>query len=227
MTLEQLLAELRGSVLDDEVLPYLWSDEKLVAYLNDAVRQVCLRARARVESVDPDICRLTLAADQRLAELHPSVIAVRSVRFAGQCERPTGTTMKRLTRCEPGWEDAESDTVPRWWVPDYQDGHLCFAAPPDAELIAWLSVWRVPTEDELLTVDDLQSEPAVPVHWHQDLVDWAAYRAFSSKDTEMRDDARASQYAAAFETKVGRLPSMTEIRLWGVSPIVGVPAEFI
>ena len=90
-----------------------------------------------------------------------------------------------------------------------------------------LTVWRGPIEDELLTTDDTDAEPIVSPHFHIDLLDWATYRAFSGKDAETQDDSKATAAARSFDAKVGRLPSATEIRLWGVSRLVGTTAEFL
>jgi len=222
MELGELKKALRRDVLDDAVEPFLYEDEALDAFLDDAQRQVCLRARALIDSTSAatQIAVPPLAQRVRLA---PTILAVRHARFGDGCEL-SGTTAKRLWKREPGWDTATAG-APRHWIPDYQDGYLYFDRPLDVARTLRLSVWRMPSESEVMADDS--DEPVIPAHWHMDLLDWAAYRAFSSKDSEQNDDKRAAAHLAAFEAKVGRLPSMTEVRLWGISPLVGVPAEFI
>lgn len=222
MELSGLIASLRKDVLDDANEPYLYSSAALASFLNDAVRQVCLRARALVDSVGPEATTYTVAAGVRGVKLHPAVLAVRQARLGSATLK--GTTAKRLWKFCPDWDISEAGDA-CWWVPDYQDGWLYFDRPVLTDTTLTLSVWRMPLDGELLEGD--VDEPVIPQHWHQDLLDWAAYMAFSSKDSEQRDDSRAAGYVQAFEAKVGRLPSMTEVRLWGISPVVGVPAEFI
>lgn len=223
MNLEELLLQLRRDYLDDAAGFTLYSDEALIGFIADAQRQVCLRARALVDSTTPAVTAYALAAGDRSVQLHPSILAVRMVRVA-PCKHPlVGTTAKRLWKRDPGWDIADP-ADPRHWIPDYQDGYLYLDRPVEQDTTLHLSVWRMPLEEEALEGND--DEPVIALHWHQDLLDWAAHRAFSGKDTQTADDARADRALRAFEAKVGRLPSMTEVRLWGISPIVGVPAEF-
>lgn len=239
MTLTDLLAELRTR-LDDSTCQPLWTDAQLVGYLNDAVRQVCLRQRALTESINETVCQYALTVGQRQVKLHPSILAVRSARITDAdtgdtdcasctgCAHPSmqGVTLRYLQRRYPHWETVDNG-IPHYWLPDYQEGYLTLSRPVECAGTLYLTVWRAPSDDfdELLDVNDPTSEPAISEHWHLDLVDWAAYRAFNNKDGEETDDARASAAAAAFEAKIGRLPSATEIRLWGVSRLVGTTFE--
>jgi hypothetical protein len=226
MELADLLLELRQNRLDDTAVPPLWGDGELVSALNDAVRQVCIRQRCLVESESVQLCTISVAAGQRVVRLHPAVIAVRSAWIPGCCEALVGIPEQRLTRTCPGWIDRDPG-VPRWWIPDYQEGCIALHPTPEAATTLRLSVWRMPLEDEELDANDPSAEPAIATHWHMDLVDWAEYRAFSKKDAETIDTDRARTAAQVFTAKVGRLPAAHEIRLWGVSPITGVPAEFL
>ena len=90
----------------------------------------------------------------------------------------------------------------------------------------------VPTDHVLTAADeiaaaDLDGEPMVAEHWRQDLVDWVVYRALNGADAEMRNEQKAAAAAEAFESKTGRLPSANEVRLWGVSPIVGTLPQYL
>lgn len=223
MNRADLLLRLRRDYLDDTVERYLWTTEALGDFLGDAQRQVCLRKRALIDSRTPGVATLAIAANARGVRLDPAVLAVRSCRIAGACEPLRGITAKRLWKSEPAWDTSDAGT-PSFWVPDYQEGWLYFDRPVAVASTLNLSVWRMPLADEMLEEDD--DEPVIAEHWHQDLLDWAAYRAFNVKDSELYDEVRADRALRTFEAKVGRLPSMTEVRLWGISPIVGVPAEF-
>lgn len=218
----ELKKALRRDILDDAVPQYLYEDEALDAFLNDAQRQVCLRARALTDSTS-DITRVSVPADAQRIQLDPAILAVRHASFGDSCAL-TGTTARRLWKREARWDVSDPGT-PHFWIPDYEDGFLYFDRPLDQPRTLRMSVWRMPFDSEQM--EDDEDEPIIAPHWHMDMLDWAAYRAFSSKDSELGDEKRAAHHLAMFEQKVGRLPSMTEIRLWGISPITGVPAEFI
>lgn len=224
MELRALRARLRRDWLDDDITPYRWGDTALNGFFDDAQRQVCLRKRALIDSVTAEVCTYTLAANQRLVRLHPSVLAVRSARIVGQCGLLTGITAKRLWKEEPGWDVSEAG-LPQHWIPDYQDRYLALDVPMEEAGQLQISVWRAPLEVEQLQRD--RDEPVIAEAFHTDLIDWAAYCAYNVADSELRDEAKAANALQSFEAKVGRLPSATEIRLWGMSPIVGVPAEFL
>lgn len=224
MDLGTLITRLRRDRLDDTAAPHLWSDDALTDFLNDAVRQVCLRARCLVDTESPDVTQYALAVGDRYVSLHPSVLAVRHARIVGHHRGLKGVTAKRLWKLRANWENSRNGT-PDCWVPDYHDGRLYLDRPVDKVGVLHLNVWRTPLESEVMEMD--VDEPVIPAHWHDDLMDWAAHLAFSFKDSEALDENRAADYAQRFTAKIGRLPSMTEIRLWGISPIVGVQAEFV
>lgn len=224
MELSALITRLRRDRLDDTVEPYLWSDNALIDFINDAVRQVCLRARCLVDTETPAVTQYALAAGDRYVTLHPAILAVRHARIVGHHCGLTGITAKRLWKRRANWEGSGNGT-PDYWIPDYHDGRLYLDRPVDKASVLHLNVWRMPLDTERMEVET--DEPVVPSHWHEDLTDWAAHLAYSLKDADALDEKRAAEQAQRFESKVGRLPSMTEVRLWGISPIVGVQAEFV
>jgi hypothetical protein len=232
VTLQDLIAELRESRLSDNVEPYLWSDDELTRHINDAVRQVCIRQRSLVETQNTDICQIAVAAGQRLVKLHPSILAVRFAYPVGyppnsDCQ-PKGITAKRLFRCQPFWDQDTTTTGPmEFWIPDYQTGYLALYPLPSAAFTLQLGVWRMPLDVEQMETADLQGEPVIAPHWHADLLDWAEYKAFSRPDADTEQLQKAESAAQTFTAKIGRLPSATEVLLWGVSPLVGTTAEFL
>lgn len=222
----EIIERLRRDHLDDAVEPFLWAGETLTGNINDAIRQVCLRARCLTDAETPAVTQYALTEGARYITLHKSILAVRHARIAGHSIGLKGITAKRLWKCEPTWESSNPGH-PHFWIPDYHDGRLYFDRPVDRAGVLYLNVWRMPLDAERLEPGDDGAEPAIPEHWHEYLIDWAAHLAFSAKDTEMGDERRAAEYERRFTEKVGRLPSATEIRLWGISPIAGIQPEFV
>lgn len=214
--------ELRQSRLDDSVAGELWSDEELLSFYNDSIRQWCMRTRCLIDSTTPAVCQRPVVAGQQSIRLHPSILAVRMVTPATGCEDLTGWTAKRVSRERPRWHLPDpSDTAgPEFWIPDWQDGWLWFDRPFQAPTTLHLSVWRVPTDAEQIESDG--DEPPIPLAHHVDLLDWCEYRAYSKRDAETVDNARADRALMVFEAKAGRLPTAAEMRLWGVQRHRGV-----
>lgn len=227
MTLDALRYELRVRRLDDAVAPFLWSDAELDDYLNDAVRQACIRQRLIVDAETPEVCALMLAPNQRSYAVHPAVLAVRAAAIEGNGAL-TITTLRRLARRDPDWFlDEDACGSPEFLIVDYQQGKIALHPTPDAAATLRLCVWRTPL-DEIERMQAPDDEPvAVPAGLHADLVDWAQARAYDKKDAETLDVSRGLAAEARFTATFGRLPDATEIRLWGVAPLGGVPAAFL
>jgi len=230
MSLEELLCELRGARLDDNALPHLWSDAQLTSYLNDAVRQVCIRQRCLVESVNATVCQYSLAAGVKLIKLHPSILAVRTLRIteADGTHRNdiVGKTLRWVRDRHPCWETWDACCA-HYWIPDYQSGYIVLDRGSEQACTVNMTCWRLPIESEELDANDTTGEPIIDTAWHTDLTDWAVYRAFLGKDDETLDRSLGPSAASAFDAKVGPLPSAAAIRLWGVSPIVGTKPQYL
>lgn len=230
MQLDDLLTLLRTDRLDDVATPPLWSDDDLVGYLNDAQRQVCIRQRLLIESVNPKVCTYRIQAGQRLIKLHPSILSVRNAHFMGsdgnQRCMMKGTTARRLWKACPHWE-IDDPGLPQWWIPDYQNGYLALSRTPEAAGTLQLSCWRTPLPEEELSLSGPCKTPIIGEQWHIDLLDWGEHRAYGRHDAETLDTAASEKAGQSFTAKIGRLPSATEIRLWGVSKLVGVGADFV
>jgi len=230
MELQELIDELRVNRLDDTVAPYLWTDEELTGYLNDAVRQVCIRQRLLVESVNTDVCEYALAAGARAIKLHASILAVRTLRLTEadgtHHDHIQGKTLRWLRDRHPHWETWDNQRA-HYWIPDFQQGYIYLDRGNDNVQTVNLTCWRMPLEDERLDVSDMSESPIIDEHFHLDLCDWATYRAFLKKDAETIDTGRGRDAVATFDAKIGPLPSAVAIRLWGTSPATGTTPHFL
>ncbi len=226
------LRQLLRDVLDDNNVPPLWSDSALNEYLSDAVQQACVRARLLQESVDPALTRIELIEGQSLYTLHPQVLAIRSAALVVRKHPCELTTVRQMDRDYPGYQVRETNGGNRetFLVLDEQKGHIRVWPTPSApddplvpEALA-LTVWRLPTEMEAMDSDS--DEPAVPVHMHRDLIDWAEHLAYLKTDAETRDVGRSNEAAGRFAAKFGINPTWRQIQLWGHSPRRGSRARF-
>jgi len=222
MNLADLLRRARER-LDDTVAPGLWSDDQLIGFINDAVRQACIRKRLILDATTTDVCVVAIKAGEPKLPLHPRVLAVRTVRTANT-RRPLGlTTLKVMDRERPEWpfDSGEPERV----ILDRDSGTLFLHPKPDKDDTLQLTVWRLPLEEEEL--EDGDDEPVVDEGWHIDLLDWVEFCAYSVPDVDIRDPARADAAVGRFTAKFGRLPSAHEIKCWGISPPRGQRARFI
>lgn len=183
---------------DDTVEPYLWSDDELLDYANDAEQEACRRARLLVDSSTPAVCAVAVTAGDLLCALDARVIFVRRARFAG------GRPLQRLTMQDmedrnPYWLDAQAST-PTVFVPDYETGKLALYPPPAAAGTLRLTVVREP----LQPMTDGQDTPEIAARYHRALRHWMLYRAYSKQDSQANDPKKAADALALFEQEFGR-----------------------
>lgn len=224
MNLADLLDELRTGILHDVsdqisgVTPdQLWTDARLIRYINEAQRRFARRSLVIRDGSTPDCCQVQLVAGQTLYPLHTSVIAVMSALYTGDNTdlaraghaalgtyrmpdtyffNPTG-----LANLPPGKVLAFS-TDEQISANDYGTFNRItmrvYPAPsPDYTGIVNLRVVRLPLVR--FTEDNTDAYPEVPEDYHLDMMDWAAYLALRIADNDAGDEDRAAAYAKSFE----------------------------
>lgn len=225
MKLSDLLDELRTNILNDRsdrtsgTSDYLWTDETLVRYINEAQRRFAIRGLVIRDATTIEVVNVTLEEGVDTYTLHPSVIAVVSAKVDGKqadlvrvghsmlsFQNPSTTTW------DTSWEDMPTG-YPVGYSTDEQlveddDGTVStvsmrfYPAPDstaDGELVK-LRVIRKPLDD--LTVNNLSAVPEIPLEHHLDMLDWAAYLALRIVDHDAGDIARATGFANTFEANV-------------------------
>lgn len=116
------LADLRDACrteADDIVQPYLWTDDQWNAFLNDAEREACIRARLIRES-ESDVAELSLSPDQTHYRLSPLIIDV----------------LKLV--------DADGREITGW---DLTEAELILSRAPSVSIDAVMTIERLPRND--------------------------------------------------------------------------------
>lgn len=216
-TLRQLIEDCRED-LDDEVGPFLWSDELLTKHLNEAVEEACIRARLLVESSRADICRIALKAGQAEYLLHPSIIVIRRVVLGDAQGRPlVRTTSAALDGVCRDWRSEAGR--PEYLVRDRQSRTITLSPIPSEPSELMLTVWRAPAADEVMEGDD--DEPVIDAIHHRKLVHWACGRAFMKKDVERSSPQEAAMQMGVFEEYFGPRPTARALQELSIDPVTG------
>ena len=227
MTLEQLLSLLRGAILNDRTSrvsgssDYLWTDEELVIYMNEAQRRFATQGLVLRDGTSPEATRITLVAGQSSYDLHESVLAVLSARVSSQevdLQRVGHSVLNAYRQPTESWIDPSSLTTMPPGAPvafstdetlsldDYDSlGRATLRihpAPSDAlaGTIIQLRVVRKPIEQ--LQLSDLQASPEIPADHHLEMLDYAAYLALRIVDDDAGSVKRAADFKATFEENV-------------------------
>lgn len=204
MNLQELINELRIA-LADEVEPYLWSDEALTSYLNEAVQEACERALLIEDMTTEAVCRIALQTGQAVYRLHPSVLKVERALVDG---KPlTETSIERLDEGMSNWEARRGE--PRQYVFVQAGGAgqpaIQLVPEPVAAGLLKLRVYRgalVPMEAAAAET----AAPEIPVRHHRKLMNWALRCAYLRPDADGYDRDRAQVHEAMFERDFGARP---------------------
>lgn len=192
------------SELDDIKVPPLWSDEEIVAYLNEAVQEACERAYLIEDRATPTVCVVTLEPGVDTYSLHPSVFQIKRLTFRG---RPLGgTSVQALDDECPGWEGRTGQ--PRAFIFEQASGALparvrLVPTPAQAEPIN-LTVYRGALKK--LSADMDQCKPEIHERYHARLKDWVYRCAYLKQDVETLDRSRAAEFEGLFTQAFGERP---------------------
>lgn len=221
---------MRESVLDDKILPYLWSDVELLRFLNYAEVQACRRAHLIIDGTTANdsgtaatastagqqaLCTLSILANQAVYTLSRLILQVKRCQLYSMTEPLFGPVVyAELDDVISGWKGTSGSigTAGSGGNPTYflnEPGNtITFVLAPSVNDTASLVVSRLP-----LLPFTLQTSPEVSERYHVDLCDWAAYLAFSKPDADTLNLTMASFYENKFTATFGPLPD-ANIERW-------------
>ena len=200
MNLEALRTQFREEA-DDKIAPYLFSDDQILAWLNEAEDEAAARARLLAEYSDPAICSITVTANQPTYATHEAVLDITRAAFT-----PTGgdstvlfiTDRTELDRIKPDWRTSTDE--PEYLVQD--DTKVQIVPTPTVAGSLDIECNRLPITPMASDADT----PEIARAHHRYLVHWALHRAFSLPDTETVDPKKAASGEAAFTAYFGIRP---------------------
>lgn len=203
MTLQELIQDFRATVRDTEQ-PYLWGDDRVQAWLDEAEQEACIRGRLLHESCHPLVCELSVKAGVAVYPLHSAVLEITHLSFEAIGE----SQIRPLPLCST--EDVDAQQGIEWRTKPgrvmaviQMDKALRLAPLPETEGLLRLECYRLPLRP-------LSREPiAVPeIHaaHHRMLVDWALHKAYSVPDSDLMDLERSAQAEQAFSRYFGARP---------------------
>lgn len=188
--------------VDDTVAPYLWSDQEIIDYANDAQNEACRRARLLIDSTTPDLCQFNVPlANEGLVLIDDRTLFVRHARIAGKRSLQR-VTMRDLEQKHWNWRDhAPRDPVA--FVTDYETGKLLLWPKPDTDVVLQLTVVRLPKVE----MNDPQDTPEIAPRLHRSLRFWMMFRAYSKQDSQANDPKKAAESLQLFEQEFGKKSS--------------------
>lgn len=200
MTLEQLIAQFRVDS-EDKLEPYLFSDESITQWLNEAQEEACIRALLLKDWATADVVQIPVTAGLSMYVPNPLIINITRATFvpvAGDKQVLLSTNEYELDRIKSDWRDL---VEPPCFI-IHHDTQIRLACTPDTDGVLNLEVNRLPLAP---MASDMDSPEIAAIH-HRHLVKWALHRAFSIPDSETVDANRAALAEVEFTRVFGRSP---------------------
>lgn len=207
MTSDELLAAFRQDVVD-VAKPYLWSDDEIYRYMNDAYRMF-VRLTEGVPDFTSDACAVDIVPGEATATIHPSIL-----RIVGATRRSDThpieiinvTDVARMRSSDYGQvKQFILDSTPgqvRYMVLGMQKGVVRWAQVPEVEDVCDLTIYRLPLN--VIEGDGQELSDVEEIH-HLHLLDWMKHLAYKKQDAEtFSPDASAARLAdfTAYCTRV-------------------------
>ncbi len=193
MERQGLRERLRQSYLDDTAQPYLWSDDLLNAFIEEAQQEAQIRSRFLSDRFE-----VSVTAGNTEVALPDGTLEIERLRIPRL--NPLRLTSWNELDESGSWEERSGTPTHYAFVPKPLggDGVLTLYPKPTFDATLKITAQRQPTA---MTSDN--DSPELPEHLHLYLLDWAAFRAYSLKDSDTNDEARAAKHEAAFTAAFG------------------------
>ncbi len=186
----------------DTTLPYLWQDEDIDDWLNEAQQEAAIRARLlrATPASHPALCEYTLAAGETAITVPDQLYEISHQEWAAGSERRPLKLVSRewMDTTLPGWR-AMPAADPDYLVQDRQQ--LEVVPPPIADGAVLIEGYRLP---EPMGADD--EEPGIPLAHHIHLVQWALHVGYLMPDADMFNAGKSQAAEAEFTRYFGARP---------------------
>lgn len=203
MVLSELLRRFRVDA-NDKVEPYFNDEVDVIAWLNDAVNEACIRGRLLHESQNSDACNIPVVAGNSQYSLHPSLYELTQVWF----EPANGYRGSNLSLVSPEYLDKRYSCEnwrrlqgrPEFVIQD--DTRIRVIPTPDQDGELQLEGYRVP----LVPMQNDTDMPEINQIHHVHLIQWVLHRAYSVPDSEFFDPNRSALAEQEFTDYFGIRP---------------------
>lgn len=192
-TSTDLLALFR-SEMSDQAEPYLWSDEDIFGYENDAQRMFCRETEGIADATTAAVTEVDIAPGTTWVDLHASIKQLREV-YRSDTGRPIEVLNREDMPARRWYFDGTSGAV-KALVLGMEDNKARVYPDSNETVTLNLTVFRLPLVD-ITDVGD-QAFEIDDIHVRHLLL-WMKYLAYSKQDAETFDRMRAAEFKALAE----------------------------
>lgn len=197
MKRSEIIGAFRREIKDTRK-PYLVADEDAIRYANHAECEAARRARLLVDSTS-EICEVSVTSGESVVDIDARIISIRRARLQSSSVQLTKRQAMQMDSEFAGWDASTSKSVPFIVVTDYGTNQLYLYPTPQAATTLLMTVTREP----LRTLDTDSAVPEIAPRYHEGLISWMKYRAFSNEDSDLFDAKAAERAMNAFVAEFG------------------------
>lgn len=203
MILSELIRRFRVAAFDNEQ-PYLFADQDITDWLNDAVKEAAIRGRLIHESSNPLVCNIAVLPTVASHLLHEAIYEIDSLHWVSAISPE---------RAEPIYLTSQEDMADIWhdWrtrdydTPEYAiqgDTSIRLVPAPREAGVLHIEGYRIPLAPMVLDTD----RPEINIIHHEYLIQWALHKGFGIPDSEVFDMNRSALAEQEFTDYFGKRP---------------------
>jgi len=200
MDLTELIAQFR-TFTKDKSEPYLWEDEDITLWFNEAEREAALRARLLFDKTS-DFCEISVVSGTSVYALSKFIHEIEYAYLVDSNDKNwvmRSTDRMALDDNDIYWR--ENTDVPDKFIQD--DTQIELNAIIAASYTLTMEVYRAP----LINIEDSRyDEPEIALAHHEHLVKWVMHRAYLINDSDAYAAKLSKQYLKEFEDYFGLRP---------------------
>lgn len=202
MILSELIRRFRVAAFDNEQ-PYLFADQDITDWLNDAVKEAAIRGRLIHDSVNPAVCSIAVVAGTSSYPLHEALYEIDSLHWTDPSnDRYEPICLISQEDMGSVWSDwrTRQQSSPEYAI-QHDTGIRLVPTPRDAGTLH-IEGYRTPLLPMMLDTD----RPEINIIHHEYLIHWALHKGFGIPDSEVFDMNRSALAEQEFTDYFGQRP---------------------
>lgn len=203
MILSELIRKFRVAAFDMEQ-PYLFADEDITDWLNDAVKEAAIRGRLIHDSTTTGVCTISTQPNVSVYALHDSLYEIDSIHWLSADDPYNANPLCLTSQEEMGdiWHDwrTREPNSPKYAI--QRDTNIRIVPAPNVAGVIALEGYRIPLAPMVLDTD----RPEINIIHHEYLIQWALHKGFGIPDSEVFDMNRSALAEQEFTDYFGQRP---------------------
>lgn len=182
------LLEYWRSQVVDETRRYLWSDDEVFVYMNEAQNMLCRETQGVSDATTPEVVSVPVETGEIFANVHESILTFRQAVLVS-----TGLKLDIKNHTEIDRWDNTTGSI-RQMIVGLENHKVRWGYTPAVDDEVTLLVFRLP----LTTIDDFDQELEVEAKHHASLTYWMSHLAYLKQDTETFDKQASDRAKSNF-----------------------------